>query len=398
MQVKKGLELMRKERDDKAASLAKGSAVSVNDASSAVEMHMPATASASTSPGDSRLDSDDEDGISVDSDDVLIHGKHMSRRALRQQIREEEEKFPWIYIGITFSELVGLIVLNLIKGGKGSSIANIECGTGVYWAVTAATFVYLIGCALFGMWFVKRKYERKVAANYKFVEGDIDFSGRTVYIYPAYGEQAREEGIWRGEEETKKGGRNNRKVGSSRSREGPGACASFYRPSSPPLPPSYLSFSAIVAGLLAGFLGIGGGMIIGPLLLQFGMIPMVRGERVLTEFPLFCAHCSNHPGSRSKNQCYSAFHRTGELAHLGVHDTVHVHQLDGAVFGPQPHSMGLRHRPLFGWDGRVPCWPASAHGVRQAHWQELAHCLYDCVYHHFCHRPSEHHRRVANQV
>lgn len=176
---------MRKERNK--ALLAKDSAVSVNDTGRAVEMRMPTSGSPDDPSAYSLFDSDDEDGDNADSDDArLIQGYP----GLRQQIKEEEGKFPWVYIGITFSELAGLIILNLIKGGKGSSIANVECGAGAYWAVTAATFIYLIGCALFGMWFVKRKYERKVAANYKFVEGDIDFSGKTVYIYPIYGEQA----------------------------------------------------------------------------------------------------------------------------------------------------------------------------------------------------------------
>lgn len=47
----------------------------------------------------------------------------------------------------------------------------------------------------------------------------------------------------------------------------------------PCLPSLLVCFgAAIVAGILAGFLGIGGGMVIGPLMLQFGMLPLVRSS------------------------------------------------------------------------------------------------------------------------
>eukprot|EP00049_Salpingoeca_infusionum_P016877 m.350948 g.350948 ORF g.350948 m.350948 type:complete len:497 (-) comp16161_c0_seq1:497-1987(-) len=131
-------------------------------------------------------------------------------------IKESESKFPWVYIAITFTQLAGLIVLSLVRGYD--DFVEVECGRGQYWGVTSSIFVYLMLWAAFGIWYVKRLHERKLACGYEFVEGDIDYSGSKIYKYPVF---------------------------------------------------------AIAAGVMAGFLGIGGGMLLGPLLLQLGMVPLV---------------------------------------------------------------------------------------------------------------------------
>ncbi|EDQ89896.1 uncharacterized protein MONBRDRAFT_7612 [Monosiga brevicollis MX1] len=112
------------------------------------------------------------------------------RKEKLRDIHAEEARFPWFYIVVTFAELVGLIVLNLIKGGKDSSLAGVDCGSGEYWGVIASTFVYLLLCSAFAIVVVKRDYARKVDAGYKFVEGDIDFSGSRLYKYPLFGTAA----------------------------------------------------------------------------------------------------------------------------------------------------------------------------------------------------------------
>merc|ERR1711900_8213 len=66
-----------------------------------------------------------------------------------------------------------------------------------------------------------RKYERMVAVKYPFVVGDIHYTRATVTKYPII---------------------------------------------------------AITVGFLAGFLGIGGGMVLGPLLLALGLVPIVSAS------------------------------------------------------------------------------------------------------------------------
>ena len=75
-------------------------------------------------------------------------------------------------------------------------------------------------------------------STYSKIEVDLNFSGNQLSVYPIYGELR-----WRG-----------------------GLCiyGAIILPS-----------LAIGAGWLVGFLGIGGGLILGPLLLKLGMLPLV---------------------------------------------------------------------------------------------------------------------------
>lgn len=65
-----------------------------------------------------------------------------------QAIYDAEAKFPGKWIAVTMSILAMLILLSLIKGGKGDSFAGVECGSAAYGVVIAATFVFLVGCTI----------------------------------------------------------------------------------------------------------------------------------------------------------------------------------------------------------------------------------------------------------
>ncbi|EGD79068.1 hypothetical protein PTSG_02036 [Salpingoeca rosetta] len=136
----------------------------------------------------------------------------------REKLLKEEAAIPWTPMLITLFELGGVIVFSMIRGGSGTSLAGIMCGDGAYWGVQVSTFCFLLLCTFGGYLYVKRHHERRLAVNYTFVEGDIDYIGGGVAKY---------------------------------------------------------LFFALVAGMLAGFLGIGGGMVLAPLLLQFNMHPLV---------------------------------------------------------------------------------------------------------------------------
>eukprot|EP00056_Hartaetosiga_gracilis_P008697 m.125074 g.125074 ORF g.125074 m.125074 type:complete len:551 (+) comp12974_c0_seq1:2383-4035(+) len=138
--------------------------------------------------------------------------------AALQKIHKREAAMPWVPIMITLVELVGVVVFSLLRGGKGQSLANVECGDGGYWGFQAATFVFLVLMTYVGFVYVKKNHTLKIAASYQFVDGDVNYIERGILKY---------------------------------------------------------LFAAFIAGLLAGFLGIGGGMVLAPLLLQIGMHPLV---------------------------------------------------------------------------------------------------------------------------
>ena len=114
--------------------------------------------------------------------------------------------------------LILIVVLSLIRGGKAgaASVVGIETCSGGYWAVTAVLFVILIILAVVVGKHLSKQHDQKMKCHYTFVEGDIMWTGRNVYMYPAL---------------------------------------------------------SAFAGMCGGLLGIGGGMIMGPLLLELGMLP-----------------------------------------------------------------------------------------------------------------------------
>lgn len=115
------------------------------------------------------------------SDIILFRGRDITREELFNKLMAKEKSFPLLEMSITLMELVGLVILNLLRGG---TLGGVSCGEGAYWGATMATFCYLLLCALFGMIFVRRKYKTKVLAKYDFVMGDIQYTGRRLYLYP----------------------------------------------------------------------------------------------------------------------------------------------------------------------------------------------------------------------
>ena len=101
---------------------------------------------------------------------------------LRNKLVEDEGKFPLSYLMISFGYLIGQVVLNLVKG------LFVHCGTLDYWIVIFITFMYLMGCTIYGFWYVKRNMDRKKWCNYAKIEGDLNFSGNQLYVYHIYGE------------------------------------------------------------------------------------------------------------------------------------------------------------------------------------------------------------------
>ncbi len=215
--VKKGIQLHKKEKEAnlRAAKAAAGDGIELDIVSGLSEAANPADSSTST----------DGPAKAPNLDNVLE----------LEEIYAEEARFPWKYIVITFSELIVIVILNLVKGGSsGASFAGVECGTGAYGGIIAAQWVFLVACSASAAVWIRKGYLRKVALGYNFVEGDVHYTSYTVKVYPAL---------------------------------------------------------AITVGFLAGFLGIGGGMVLGPLLLALQMHPMV--SMATTSYMTLFTSCSS---------------------------------------------------------------------------------------------------------
>lgn len=128
-----------------------------------------------------------------------------------------ESKPPYWNIGYLVFMWAILIIILVLKGGKGTKGAFAYCSEG-YWICTAMAFVWLFGYAI---WMGRRTVKKtilKCVVGFSFVEGDIVWNWMKFRKY---------------------------------------------------------SFLTFLAGVVSGLIGIGGGMILGPLMLQLGVLPQV---------------------------------------------------------------------------------------------------------------------------
>lgn len=152
--------------------------------------------------------------------------RSQSRLKSRDEWLSSDAGVPTKQYGYLAGLWVFLLLLLLLRGGKGvDSLLGIGmCGVG-YWLCTLAAFVFLF---LFGSVMARRavhKSVRKQAVDFPFVEGDVVWTlGR----------------------------------------------AGFY------------ALWTFVAGVIAGLIGIGGGMVLGPLMIQMGILPQVSSATTAT--------------------------------------------------------------------------------------------------------------------
>ncbi|OQS01100.1 hypothetical protein ACHHYP_01827 [Achlya hypogyna] len=126
---------------------------------------------------------------------------------------------PWGDLTILLFAWFGLVLFSMLKGGHGApSVVGLVCGSSMYWFLTLMSFPFFVAVtAVFGLKIAGR-HDAMQAYGYKYVAGDIVWNKRTTVLYPAL---------------------------------------------------------CTVAGVAAGLLGIGGGMVKGPLLLEIGLHPQV---------------------------------------------------------------------------------------------------------------------------
>lgn len=136
-----------------------------------------------------------------------------------QPILERERSTPWKKFGIFLITYVGLISFVLLKGGaKGTSIIGVTCGSPLFWVIMVAAVPFLLTITVLVGRRLIREHHEKVMAGYNFMPNDVIYTNRVVVIYPILG---------------------------------------------------------ALAGTAAGFLGIGAGMVVAPIMLEIGVLAEV---------------------------------------------------------------------------------------------------------------------------
>ena len=142
-----------------------------------------------------------------------------------QALLDSERETPWEKVRMVTAMIVAVIILNLAKGGSGSfpSPLGIKCGSWGYWGMTGLVFLLIILVSIRMRTMLIEKWRLKRRLNYRYVEGDVEWTPRNTIIYP---------------------------------------CICFF------------------AGFFAGLFGVGGGIVKGPLMLEMGVNPLVASGTV----------------------------------------------------------------------------------------------------------------------
>ena len=152
-------------------------------------------------------DDDEEDLDDIDLDDEL------------QEILEAERIVPKQNLVILVTMFVVVLFINLMKGGGAfTSPLGIKCGSMSFWVANIVMLGWIFAITVHVRNVLVKKWEKKEAVGYQYVEGDIQWDGRATIVYPA-------------------------------------VCC--------------------LAGFFAGMFGVGGGIVKGPLMLAMGVHPKV---------------------------------------------------------------------------------------------------------------------------
>lgn len=132
---------------------------------------------------------------------------------------DEARLFPKEKIGTTFAIWAVVFTLTLLRGGSsGSQFVKSNCGDSVFWTLVVANMTFLTAATLLIRNSLLKRFELKQSHGHRAMAGDLQWTKETTLKYPL---------------------------------------VSFF------------------AGFGAGLLGIGGGMVLGPLMIALGCLPQV---------------------------------------------------------------------------------------------------------------------------
>merc|ERR1712176_1206243 len=171
-----------------------------------------------TEDGNAKLHETDKKTGSNASDDMLEKRRELLARDARQYPVEKLVALIILWIGS--------ILLTFLKGGKGvDSLIGMTCADPLYSILIAVQFLWTFGFAIiFGLKLLKLQKE-KVECGYPFMPYDVQWDFSKLRFY---------------------------------------------------------SFFTFLAGVVAGLIGIGGGMVLGPLMLIMGIHPRVSSATTAT--------------------------------------------------------------------------------------------------------------------
>jgi uncharacterized membrane protein YfcA len=144
----------------------------------------------------------------------------------RKFLTEDARQYPAEKIACLLFLWAGLTIITFLKGGKGvDSVIGITCEDAGFYILIGAQFLWTLGfAAVFGYRNVKKTQER-LEVHYPFNQSDVLWDAHKLRFY---------------------------------------------------------SFFTFVAGIVAGLIGIGGGMVLGPLMLVMGINPRVSTATTAT--------------------------------------------------------------------------------------------------------------------
>ncbi|EGZ15813.1 hypothetical protein PHYSODRAFT_263156 [Phytophthora sojae] len=134
--------------------------------------------------------------------------------AIRSQILGKERHFAWGSHSATLVCFLGVVATSI-------GDASVDCGGVVYWILLLIEVPWVVAFVFFTSHYLHKIYLRKEAVSYQYVDGDIQWTKKTVVYFPL-------------------------------------GCA--------------------VAGIVAGMFGVGGGIITGPIMIELGIVPEVASS------------------------------------------------------------------------------------------------------------------------
>jgi len=136
------------------------------------------------------------------------------------EIKDHESATNWKKVGVIFLVWAIIFFLQLSKGGHGApSVIGVQQCSIAWWVLTVLSFPIIIIITGWIGYYLVKDYNEKVVLGWEFREGDLKWNRKNTVYYPAY---------------------------------------------------------SFIAGIAAGLMGIGGGMVKGPILLEMGVPAIVQ--------------------------------------------------------------------------------------------------------------------------
>ncbi|KAG3175618.1 hypothetical protein C6341_g9392 [Phytophthora cactorum] len=136
-----------------------------------------------------------------------------------EEIAKARRTVPIADMGVLLLTWVGLVLFSMAKGGHGTpSVIGLSCGSIGYWLLVIVSFPFFMSVTIYFGMKISRFHTMLQASDYTYAKGDMIWTKHAVIKYPAL---------------------------------------------------------CTAAGVAAGLLGIGGGMVKGPLLIEMGLLPQV---------------------------------------------------------------------------------------------------------------------------